>query len=59
MIAASAEGYAYPTNLDTDLPSGGLAPKSQAQIFREALAEGLTPEAFCDQIDQQDARRVP
>jgi len=59
VIAASAEGYAYPTNLDTDLPSGGLAPKSQAQIFREALAEGLTPEAFCDQIDQQDARRVP
>ena len=29
-IAAAAEGYAFPTNLDTDPPIGGLAPKSQA-----------------------------
>jgi ectoine hydroxylase-related dioxygenase (phytanoyl-CoA dioxygenase family) len=40
VIAASAEGYAFPTNLDTHQPVGGLAPKTQADVVREALAEG-------------------
>src|SRR3954470_7900969 len=30
VIAASAEGYAFPTNLDRDQPVGGLAPQTQA-----------------------------
>lgn len=42
IIAATAEGYAFPTNLDSDPPIGGLAPKTQAQI----LAEAETPEAL-------------
>jgi ectoine hydroxylase-related dioxygenase (phytanoyl-CoA dioxygenase family) len=33
-IAACAEGYAFPTNLDRDPPVGGLAPPSQADLVR-------------------------
>ena len=40
VIAASAEGYAFPTNLDRDPPIGGLAPQTQAQLMGRALAEG-------------------
>ncbi|MEV5966620.1 phytanoyl-CoA dioxygenase family protein [Kribbella sp. NPDC051952] len=39
VIAATAEGYAFPTNLDRDQPIGGLAPQSQADLVRQAVAE--------------------
>jgi ectoine hydroxylase-related dioxygenase (phytanoyl-CoA dioxygenase family) len=38
-VAASAEGYAFPTNLDRDQPIGGMAPPSQADVVTAALAE--------------------
>ena len=41
-IAATAEGYPFPTNLDTDSPVGGNAPESQADILRRAVSEGWT-----------------
>ncbi|WP_170350488.1 phytanoyl-CoA dioxygenase family protein [Ruegeria atlantica] len=41
-IAATAEGYPFPTNLDTDPPIGGNAPESQANILRRAVVEGWT-----------------
>jgi ectoine hydroxylase-related dioxygenase (phytanoyl-CoA dioxygenase family) len=41
-LAAAAEGYAFPTNLDRDPPIGGMAPASQADIVRLALAERWT-----------------
>lgn len=40
VIAASAEGYPFPTNLDRNPPIGGLAPKTQADYLRQALSEG-------------------
>ncbi len=40
VIAACAEGYAFPTNLDRDPPLGGLAPRTQAQLMASALDEG-------------------
>jgi len=39
VIAASAEGYAFPTDLDLHQPVGGLAPQTQADVVREALAD--------------------
>jgi ectoine hydroxylase-related dioxygenase (phytanoyl-CoA dioxygenase family) len=39
VIAASAEGYAFPTDLDLDQPIEGLAPPSQADVLRQAVAE--------------------
>ena len=38
-IAAIAEGYSFPTNLDNDPPIGGLAPVTQNQLFHKALTE--------------------
>lgn len=59
VIAASAEGYSFPTNLDCDPPLGGLAPKSQADLTRDALAAGMEREAFARMIDEADARKKP
>jgi ectoine hydroxylase-related dioxygenase (phytanoyl-CoA dioxygenase family) len=58
VIAASAEGYAFPTNLDRDPPIGGLAPQSQAQLMAKALNEAWTPETFGKAIDEHAARRL-
>lgn len=57
-IAASAEGYSFPTNLDRDPPLGGMAPKTQAALTREALAENLPAEAFFAALDAQAAKRL-
>lgn len=46
VIAASAEGYPFPTNLDRNPPIGGMAPKTQADFLREALAKGQSPAEF-------------
>jgi ectoine hydroxylase-related dioxygenase (phytanoyl-CoA dioxygenase family) len=56
-IAACAEGYAFPTNLDADPPVGGLAPQSQADLMRQGLAEGWTPDAFAARLDETESRR--
>jgi ectoine hydroxylase-related dioxygenase (phytanoyl-CoA dioxygenase family) len=58
-IAATAEGYSFPTNLDRDPPIGGLAPRSQAALLHEALAARWTPEAFNAALDAQAAKRLP
>ena len=43
VIAASAEGYAFPTNLDRDQPIDGLAPQTQADLVRQAARRGMDP----------------
>ncbi|MFE7895917.1 phytanoyl-CoA dioxygenase family protein [Streptomyces sp. NPDC057412] len=57
VIAASAEGYPFPTNLDADPPVDGLAPPSQADTVRRALAEGRTPEALREDLRAAAERR--
>lgn len=56
-IAATAEGYAFPTNLDSDPPVGGLAPKTQDTMMAEALQAGMEPEAFAALVEMQAAKR--
>jgi ectoine hydroxylase-related dioxygenase (phytanoyl-CoA dioxygenase family) len=56
-IAAAAEGYAFPTNLDRDPPIGGLAPPSQADLVRRALAESWDKETFRAELTAHSARR--
>ncbi|MEM9105222.1 MAG: phytanoyl-CoA dioxygenase family protein, partial [Pseudomonadota bacterium] len=58
-IAASAEGYPFPTNLDNDPPVGGLAPKSQAALMRELLEQASSVDAFNTAITEQAARKQP
>lgn len=57
LIAAAASGYAFPTNLDYDPPIGGLAPASQADDLRTAVAERWPIQRLRDAFDQRTARR--
>ncbi|WP_068108244.1 phytanoyl-CoA dioxygenase family protein [Tropicimonas marinistellae] len=57
-IAASAEGYPFPTNLDTDPPVGGNAPASQADLLAQAVAEGLSVDAFSVELAALKTRQA-
>jgi ectoine hydroxylase-related dioxygenase (phytanoyl-CoA dioxygenase family) len=57
-IAACAEGYPFPTNLDTDPPVGGLAPPSMADLMRRAVQEGWTTARFAQTLADQQARQA-
>jgi ectoine hydroxylase-related dioxygenase (phytanoyl-CoA dioxygenase family) len=58
VIAAAAEGYAFPTNLDRDQPIGGLAPETQAELVWRALQEDWTPEALDAELTAQAERHT-
>lgn len=57
VIAASAEGYAFPTDLDRDQPIGGLAPQTQAELIRQALAEDWPIDRVQQALEDHAARR--
>ncbi|GAA1423110.1 phytanoyl-CoA dioxygenase family protein [Streptomyces thermospinosisporus] len=57
VIAASAEGYPFPTNLDRDPPVDGLAPPSQADLVRRALREEWSPQTLREELRAADSRR--
>ena len=56
VVAACAEGYAFPTNLDRDQPVDGLAPPSQADLMNRALDGDWTPEHLRQELDQHGER---
>ncbi|MXX88389.1 MAG: phytanoyl-CoA dioxygenase [Boseongicola sp. SB0677_bin_26] len=58
-IAASAEGYAFPTNLDRDPPVGGLIPWSQAELMEAALERGASASDWEAEVAAMDQRRMP
>ncbi len=58
-IAATAEGYSFPTNLDRDPPKGGLAPETQQAYFARALVEGLNFQEFALHLDEIAANQQP
>lgn len=57
-VASAAEGYAFPTNLDTDPPLGGRAPRTPAELMRQALMEGQDAAEFGASIHALYARRA-
>jgi ectoine hydroxylase-related dioxygenase (phytanoyl-CoA dioxygenase family) len=57
VIAAACEGYAFPTNLDNDPPLGGLAPPSQADLVRTAVAERWPIERLRAEFAARNDRR--
>ncbi|SFF96963.1 phytanoyl-CoA dioxygenase family protein [Streptomyces mirabilis] len=57
VIAATAEGYAFPTNLDLDPPVDGLAPPSQADTVWQAVVEGWDPERLRQELQAGAKRR--
>ena len=58
VVAASAEGYAFPTNLDRDQPVGGLAPETQAGLVRRALRERWDTGDFLTALRAHTGRRT-
>lgn len=56
-IAATAESYSFPTNLDRDPPKNGLAPETQAAFFSRALSEGIDENDFGERLDQMTYAR--
>jgi len=58
-VNATAEGYAFPTNLDRDQPIGSLAPPSQVDAVLAALADDLTPEQLDATLADHTTRRIP
>lgn len=57
VVAATAEGYSFPTNLDSDPPVGGLAPKSQADIMSDALDANLSTGEFEEALESLAVRQ--
>jgi ectoine hydroxylase-related dioxygenase (phytanoyl-CoA dioxygenase family) len=57
-IAACAEGYSFPTNLDRDPPLGGLAPQTQQALMTQALAENWEPEVFIKAAEAQALKKL-
>jgi ectoine hydroxylase-related dioxygenase (phytanoyl-CoA dioxygenase family) len=57
-VAACAEGYSFPTNLDRDPPLGGLAPKTQSQLMHEALRQGWSDEALVTALAEHAERKL-
>jgi ectoine hydroxylase-related dioxygenase (phytanoyl-CoA dioxygenase family) len=57
-VAACAEGYSFPTNLDRDPPLYGLAPETQAQLALKALAEKWPASEFNKALEKQAERRL-
>ena len=58
VVAASAEGYAFPTNLDRDPPLGGLAPESPQAVALRALEQGWSPERLFAWLDEAARKRL-
>src|SRR3954451_20545505 len=59
VIAAPAEGYASPPNLDRVQPIDCMAPQTQADLVRQALAEEWTQDAFESALHAHAARTHP
>lgn len=56
-LRSAAEGYPFPTNLDRDPPVGGLAPASQADVVRAALAQGMSVDELRGALKEHATRR--
>jgi hypothetical protein len=57
VIATVADGYSFPTNLDSDPPLEGNAPETQQGLLRRALAESWTIGQLRDRLEQHWQRR--
>ncbi len=57
VVACTADGYSFPTNLDTDPPLHGLAPQTGQQMMLAALAERCSVAAFAERVEQFRRKR--
>jgi ectoine hydroxylase-related dioxygenase (phytanoyl-CoA dioxygenase family) len=57
VIAACAEGYPFPSNLDLDPPVDGLAPPTQADILARAVDERWPRQQLAAELSAWNTRR--
>lgn len=57
LLSSACEGYAFPTNLDTDPPLGGLAPETHKALTLRALEEGWDEDKFNIELTVHRRRR--
>ena len=58
VIAAAAEGYPFPTELDHDQPVDGMTPSSQADLLRAAVAQGWSTDLLRTALVEQNRFRT-
>jgi len=58
VIASTAEGYPFPTNLDRNPPIGGLAPRTMADFLAEAVREGWTDAQLDDVLAKLERKNA-
>jgi ectoine hydroxylase-related dioxygenase (phytanoyl-CoA dioxygenase family) len=58
LITVTAEGYAFPTNLDRDQPIGGMTPPTQADLLAQAVREGWEDGRLRGELAAQLERRM-
>ncbi|MEO0561590.1 MAG: phytanoyl-CoA dioxygenase family protein [Chloroflexota bacterium] len=56
-IATVADGYSFPTNLDTDPPIGGNAPETEQALVRRALDARMSLNDLRAELDARTAKR--
>ncbi|WP_268796455.1 phytanoyl-CoA dioxygenase family protein [Pseudomonas huanghezhanensis] len=59
VVAMTADGYSFPTNLDTDPPLNGLAPQTGQQLMIEALQARWPLKRFSDAVTRLREKRRP
>jgi len=57
ILTAIAEGYSFPTNLDTDPPKGGYAPIPEKQLVLRAIEDLWPPEKLRNSLAEYAERR--
>jgi ectoine hydroxylase-related dioxygenase (phytanoyl-CoA dioxygenase family) len=57
VVAAAAEGYPFPTNLDLDQPVGSLVPQTEAELLQLSVDEDWDVERLTDELTVQQERR--
>lgn len=57
ILTASADGYSFPTNLDTDAPVGELAPQTMKQLLKSVLDKGESKQQYQEALLAQSERR--
>ncbi len=57
VVAATADGYSFPTNLDRDPPLNGLAPQTGQQLMRQAINSRWSLHTFQQHITELANKR--
>lgn len=57
IVAAAAEGYSFPTNLDSDPPVNGMAPQTQNELVHASLENRVSADQFNVLLNEHTNRK--